>query len=126
MKVSHTYPTREIVLIRIAEEANRSGCMITIGRSCSKHVLTTGANDGHKFCIKVLFNSVHSWKVVESDTSPEPAPVTKTDNKDDQEECVKEDNDIVGEEGNPDDDNDDAHDDDDDDDDDDEDGDTGE
>ena len=86
MKVGHTYPKKEIVLIRIAEETNLSGCMITIGRSCSKCVMDTGARDGHQFCIKVLYNSVHSWKVVTCDTNPEPVTGTNTNKKDDEEE----------------------------------------
>ena len=52
MKVDHTYPNKELVLIRIAEEANLSGCMISIGRSCSQRVISTGARDGHMFCIR--------------------------------------------------------------------------
>ena len=106
MKVGHTYPNKEIVLIMIADEANLSGCMITIGRSCTKRVMATGAKDGHQFCIMVLYNNVHYWKVVTWDTNPEPVLVTKTDTKDDEEDELKDDNGIVGEEGNPDDDDD--------------------
>ncbi len=78
MKVGHTYPTKEIVLIRIAEEANLSGCMITISQSCSQRVFASGARDGHTFSIKVLYTNVHSWKVVECVTHPEPITVTNT------------------------------------------------
>ena len=78
MKVGHTYPTKEMVLIRIAEEANLSGCMITISRSCSKRIFASGARDSHTFCIRVLYTNVHSWKVVECETHPELMTVTKT------------------------------------------------
>ncbi len=71
MQVGHTYPTKEIVLIRIAEEArNLSGCMITISWSCSQRIFASGARDGHTFCIRVLYTNVHLWKVVECETHP--------------------------------------------------------
>jgi len=79
MKVGHTYPNKEVVLIRISEEANQSGSMVTIARSCSKRVIATGAKDGHQFCIKVLYSELHCWKVTECDTYPEPIPAAKTD-----------------------------------------------
>ena len=123
MKVDHTYPNKELVLIRIAEEANLSGCTITIARSCSQRIVASGARDGHTFCIKVLYTNVHSWKVVECVTHPEPIPVTKTDESSTKEVDLT-DAAIVEEEGNPNDDND--NDDDDPDDDDHEDGDPGE
>jgi len=100
MKVDHTYPNKELVLIRIAEEANLSGCMISICRSFSQRVIATGARDGHTFCIKVVYANVHSWKVVTCVTHPEPVPVTKTDDKSDEEDDLKDDNKILGEEGN--------------------------
>jgi hypothetical protein len=125
MKVGHTYPTKEIVLIRIAEEANLSGCMIKIARSCSQRVIASGARDGHTFCIKVLYTNVHSWKVVECITHPEPITVTTT-NESYTEVVDLTDAAIVGEEGSPDDDNDNENDDDDPDDDDHEDGHPGE
>ena len=112
MKVDHTYPNKELVLIRIADEANLSGCMITIARSCSQRIIASGARDGHTFCIKVLYTNVHLWQVVECVTHPEPIPVTKTDEKA-SEEADLTDAAIVGEEGNPDDDNDTDDDDDD-------------
>ena len=104
MKVDHTYPNKKLVLIRIADEANLSGCMNSIGRSCSQRVIATGARDGHTFCIKVLYGNVHSWKVMTCNTHPEPVPVTKTDDNNDEEDDLQEDDKILGEEGNPDDD----------------------
>ena len=106
MKVDHNYPDKELVLIRIAEEANLSGCMITIARSWYQRIIATGARDGHTFSIKVLYAYLHSWKVVECVAHPEPIPVTKTDDKVTDEIDLTDDNSIVGEEGNPDDDND--------------------
>jgi hypothetical protein len=117
MKVGHTYPTKEMVLIRIAEEANLSGCMITISRSCSKRIFANGARDSHTFCIRVLYTNVHSWKVVECATHPEPITVTKKTWEVDLTDAA-----IVGEVGNPDDEKDTDDDDDDDDDDTDDDG----
>ena len=116
MKVDHTYPNKELVLIRIAEEANLSGCMISIARSCSQRIIATDARDGHTFSMKVLYSNVHLWKVVECVTHPEPIPVSKTDEKATEEVDLIDDNAIVGEEGNPDDDNDNDDDDPDDDD----------
>ena len=52
MKVGHTYPNKEIALIRIAEEANLSGCMITIGRSCTKRVMArSDLNPFHRLTV---------------------------------------------------------------------------
>jgi len=114
MKVGHTYPTKEIVLIRIAEEANLSGCMITISRSCSKRIFASGARDSHTFCIRVLYTDLHSWKVVECETHPEPITATKKSASStgvvDLTDAA-----IVGEVGNPDDEKDTDDDDDDDD-----------
>ena len=112
MKVGHTNPTKEIVLIRIAKEANLSGCMIKISRRCSKRIFASGARDGHTFCIKVLYTNVHLWKVVECETHPEPITVTKTSVSSTMEVDLT-DAAIVGEVGNPDDDNDTDDDDDD-------------
>ena len=105
MKVGHTYPTKEMVLIRIAEEANLSGCMITISRSCSKRIFASGARDNHTFCIRVLYTNVHSWKVVECATHPELMTVTKKSESSTGEVALT-DADIVVEVGNPDDDQD--------------------
>ena len=44
MKVDHTYPNKELVLIRIAEEDNLSECIISIGRSFSHRVIATGTH----------------------------------------------------------------------------------
>ena len=101
MMVGHTYPTKEIVLLRIAEEANVSGCMISIVRSDSKRVTATGGRDGHKFCIKVLYNNVHSWKVEVCNTYPEKMADDKfvDDGKNDETMLTE----IGGEVGNPDD-----------------------
>ncbi len=105
MKVGHNYPNKELVLLRIAEEANLSGCMISIGRSCTKRVIATGARDNHKFYIKVLYSFAHSWKVEVCDTYPEPIPAANNQNeKDDEEDDRNDDNALVLEEGNPDDD----------------------
>ena len=112
VRVGHTYPNKETVLIRIAEEANLSGCMISIGRSCSKRVIATGARDNHKFFIKVMYSNASSWKVEVCDTYPEPIPVAELKDNNN-ENNVKDDTAILGEQGNPDDDHDDEDDDDD-------------
>jgi hypothetical protein len=114
LKVGHTYPTKEIVLIRIAEEFNLSGCMITISQSCSKRIFASDARDSHNFCIRVLYTDLHSWKVVECETHPKPITATK---KSASSNGVVDSTDaaIVGEVGNPDDEKDTEDDDDDDD-----------
>ena len=71
MKVGHSYShNKEIVFLRIAEEADSNGCMISIGRSCPKHVMATGARDEHTFCTKVLYSNMPCSKVDVCDTYP--------------------------------------------------------
>ncbi len=42
MAVGHTYPTNEIVQLRICEEANLSGCQVAIVRSENKRIMARG------------------------------------------------------------------------------------
>ena len=102
MKVGHTYPNKEVVLIRISEEANQSGSMVTISRSCSKRVIATGAKDVHQFGIKVLYSELDCWKVIECDTYLEPIPTAKIDGMEDDEEDMNNETEIVGKQGNAD------------------------
>ena len=101
MMVGHTYPTKEIVLLRIAEEANVSGCMISFVRSDSKRVYATGGRDGHKFCINVMYNNAHSWKVEVCHTYPEKLVDEKLVDDDNNVETNAAE--VGGEVGNPDD-----------------------
>jgi hypothetical protein len=64
MAVGHTYPStsKELALIRIAEEANYSGCQVTIGRSDLMRVQAFGRN-GSSFEVKVYCSDKFGWRV---------------------------------------------------------------
>jgi len=62
MAVGHTYPSKELALIRIAEEANYSGCKVTIGRSDVMLVQAYGRN-GSSFEVKVYCSDKFGWRV---------------------------------------------------------------
>ena len=62
MAVDHTYPSKEVALIRIAEEANYSGCQVTIGRSDLMRVQAYGRY-GSSFEVKVVCSEKIGWRV---------------------------------------------------------------
>jgi hypothetical protein len=62
MAIGHTYPSKEVALIRIAEEANYSGCQVTIGRSDLMRVQAYGRN-GSSFEVKVVCSDKFGWRV---------------------------------------------------------------
>ena len=67
MAVDHTYPSKEVALIRIAEEAKYSGCQVTIERSDLMRVQAYGRN-GSSFVVKVVCSDKFSWRVSTCDT----------------------------------------------------------
>jgi hypothetical protein len=62
MCVNHTYPDKEILLIRIAEEANLKHCEVSIDRSDNHRVHANGRN-GSTFVVRVYFGLNHGWRV---------------------------------------------------------------
>ena len=68
MAVGHTYPTNEIVQLRICEEANLSGCQVAIVWSDNKWILSRGRM-GHPFLIRVSYSISHCWNVIEYEVS---------------------------------------------------------
>jgi hypothetical protein len=62
MAVGHSYPSKEVALIRIAEEANYSGCQIGIGRSDLMRVHAYGRK-GSSFDVRVVCSEKFGWKV---------------------------------------------------------------
>jgi hypothetical protein len=59
--VGHTFPTKEVLLIRIAEEANFCGCQIAIQRSDNFKVHAHGM-DGSSFSIQATCSTSSGWK----------------------------------------------------------------
>jgi hypothetical protein len=73
MKEGHTYPTKDLVLMRIAEESNMYGYDLFIGRSDDQQIIATENVDGNiSVSIKVLYSiSSSSWKVVSYENNTE-------------------------------------------------------
>ena len=67
MAVDHTYPSKEVALVSIAEGANYSGCQVTIGRSDLMCVQAYGRN-GSSFVVKVVCSEKFGWRVSKCDT----------------------------------------------------------
>ena len=60
--IGHTFPTKEVLLIRIAEEANFCGCQIAIQRSDNFKIHSHGM-DGSSFSIQATYSTSSGWKV---------------------------------------------------------------
>ena len=65
--VGHTFYDKEILLLRIAEEANLSGCQVSLKRSDDYRVHGYGS-DGSYFCVKAVFSTSAGWKVTTAET----------------------------------------------------------
>lgn len=74
MMVGHTYPSPQIVRLRLAEEANLCECLMSVHKSDARKVIASGMKDNNSFSIKVLYSSSKAWKVVTCDTTPIPLP----------------------------------------------------
>ena len=53
--VDHTFPLKELLLLRIAEEANFYGCPVAANRSDDKRVQVIGCA-GSSFCVRAVFS----------------------------------------------------------------------
>jgi hypothetical protein len=62
MCVNHTYPYKEILLMRIVEEANQKHCEVSIDRSDNHHVHGNGRN-GSTFVVRGYFGLNHGWRI---------------------------------------------------------------
>ena len=60
--IGHTFPTKEVLLIRMAEEANFCGCQIAIQRSDNFKVHAHGMG-GSSFSIQATYSTISGWKV---------------------------------------------------------------
>ena len=63
----HTFPTKEILLIRTAKEANYCGCQIAIFQSDNYRVYVRGCS-GSNFHMKASFSIKRGWKVMSINT----------------------------------------------------------
>jgi hypothetical protein len=88
----HTFPTKEILLIQIAKEANYCGCQIAIVRSDNYQVYVRGCS-GFNFHVKASCSIKRGWKVMSINTRD----VTKA-NDDPADEFVHDGEDKVGDE----------------------------
>jgi hypothetical protein len=77
LKVGHTFPCKELVLMRIAEEANIAGCPVSLVRSDDKRVHAHGRN-GSSLSIKAGYSNKFGWKIYKYDTHSAPSK-TSTD-----------------------------------------------
>ena len=67
MNKGHTYPSNESAMMRISEEANFSGCPVSIGWSDYFWVSAFGRS-GSSFVVKVVLSDKFGWRVSECDT----------------------------------------------------------
>ena len=66
--VGHTFPSKEpLLLMRIAEEANYTGCRVFIKRSDDYRVQCNGC-DGSSFCVRAVFSPSTGWKITKAET----------------------------------------------------------
>jgi hypothetical protein len=62
LMLDHTFPTKEVLLLRITEEANLNGCHVSSKRSADYRVQVVGSSDS-LFKIYAVFSSTYGWKV---------------------------------------------------------------
>ena len=65
--VGHTFPSKELVLMCIAKEANYTGCWVFIKRSDNYRVQCNGC-DGSSFCVRAVFSPSTGWKITKAET----------------------------------------------------------
>jgi hypothetical protein len=68
--LDHTFPTKEVLLLRITEEANFSGCHVSSKRSDDYRVQVVGSSYS-SFKIKSLYLSTFGWKITKCETRHE-------------------------------------------------------
>ena len=67
LKVDDNFPSKEILLIRTAEEANFSGCSTSSKRSDDRRLQIIGIPHSW-FCMSATFSPSYGWKVTRCDT----------------------------------------------------------
>jgi hypothetical protein len=67
LKVDDTFPSKEILLIRTAEEANFAGCSTSAKRSDDRRLHIIGIPHSW-FCMSATFSPSYGWKVTRCDT----------------------------------------------------------
>jgi len=67
LKVDDTFPSKEILLIRTAEEANFAGCSTSAKRSHDHRLQIIGIPHSW-FCMSATFSPSYGWKVTRCDT----------------------------------------------------------
>ncbi len=67
LMLDHTFPTKEVPLLRIAEEANLNGCHVSSKRSDDYRVQVVGSSDS-LFKIYAVFVSTYGWKLTKCET----------------------------------------------------------
>jgi hypothetical protein len=65
--LDHTFPTKEVLLLRITEEANLSSCHVSSKRSDDYRVKIVGSSDS-SFKINAVYSSTYGWKVTKCET----------------------------------------------------------
>jgi hypothetical protein len=58
LMLDHTFPTKKVLLLRITEEANLSGCHVSSKRSDDYRVQVVGSSDS-SFKIKAVYSSTY-------------------------------------------------------------------
>ena len=66
--VGHTFPDKELLLLRIGEEANISGCRVSCKRSDDYRVQIYGSDSSSSFCVKAVFSISAGWKITTAET----------------------------------------------------------
>ena len=66
--VDHTFPDKELLLLRIGEEANLSGCRVSCKRSDDYRVQVYGSDTSSSFCVKAVFSISAGWKITTAET----------------------------------------------------------
>jgi hypothetical protein len=70
LMLDHTFPTKEVLLLRITEEANLSGCHVSSKRSDDYRVQVLGSSYS-SFKIKAVYSSTFGWKIIKCETRHE-------------------------------------------------------
>ncbi len=65
--VGHTFPSKELLLLHIAKEANCTGCWLLSRRSDDYRVQIHGC-EGSSFCVRAAFSPSTGWKVTLAET----------------------------------------------------------
>ena len=78
LMVNHTFPSKEILLIRIAEEANLSGINVSVKRSDDFRLEVVGSKQS-QFEVVAACSSAKGWRVTACETRLQVPNTTTTD-----------------------------------------------